>query len=137
MARNVLGNSVNEKSYVCQLRGRPDDWYMRIGSSGAVNTRIALADLNRAVIVEESQLVATSDIENLMSFNDFKIYRFGVADTQPQLETRIETAKKLAAKARTVRIDEDVWDLLSKHAKPLVDSPNSVLRRLLGLDVEE
>ena len=31
-------------------------------------------------------------------------------------------------------IDADVYALIRKHAKPLEDTPNSVLRRLLRLD---
>lgn len=34
----------------------------------------------------------------------------------------------------TVYVDNDVFAELQKNAKPLVDNPNSVLRRLLGLD---
>ena len=33
----------------------------------------------------------------------------------------------------TVRIDDDVFDELKKHAEPFVDTPNTVLRRLLNL----
>ena len=33
----------------------------------------------------------------------------------------------------TIRIDEEVFEELKKHAEPFVDTPNSVLRRLLGL----
>src|SRR5262249_31742425 len=33
----------------------------------------------------------------------------------------------------TIRIDDDVFDELKKHAEPFVDTPNTVLRRLLGL----
>ena len=33
----------------------------------------------------------------------------------------------------TIRIDEEVFDELKKHAEPFVDTPNSVLRRILGL----
>lgn len=33
----------------------------------------------------------------------------------------------------TIRIDDGVFDELKKHAEPFVDTPNSVLRRLLGL----
>ena len=35
---------------------------------------------------------------------------------------------------RKIQIDEEVWEALTKRAKPLEDTPNSVLRRLLGLD---
>ncbi len=36
-------------------------------------------------------------------------------------------------KYHTIEIDEEVWGLLQKKAKPFVDSPNTVLRReLLG-----
>ena len=34
----------------------------------------------------------------------------------------------------TIRIDQDVYDSLKAKAEPFVDSPNSVLRRLLKLD---
>lgn len=37
----------------------------------------------------------------------------------------------------TIRIDDDVFEALKGHAEPLVDTPNSVLRRLLGLRGEE
>ena len=30
-----------------------------------------------------------------------------------------------------IEVDEDVWNLMKKHAEPFEDSPNSVLRRLL------
>jgi Mrr N-terminal domain len=33
----------------------------------------------------------------------------------------------------TIRIDDDVFAELKKNAEPLVDTPNTVLRRLLGL----
>jgi hypothetical protein len=33
----------------------------------------------------------------------------------------------------TIRIDDDVFDALKKHAEPFVDTPNTVLRRILGL----
>ncbi|MFN8161721.1 MAG: winged helix-turn-helix domain-containing protein [Solirubrobacterales bacterium] len=36
----------------------------------------------------------------------------------------------------TIRIDDDVFEALQEHAEPLVDTPNSVLRRLLGLAQE-
>ncbi len=32
-----------------------------------------------------------------------------------------------------IRIDDEVWNLLGQRARPFVDSPNDVLRRLLGL----
>jgi hypothetical protein len=33
----------------------------------------------------------------------------------------------------TIRIDNEVLDKLKEHAEPFVDTPNSVLRRILGL----
>ena len=47
--------------------------------------------------------------------------------------------KRLESKGETmptIRIDDDVFAALQKDAKPFVDTPNSVLRRLLGLDEE-
>lgn len=35
-----------------------------------------------------------------------------------------------------VRVDDDVWKWLQKHARPFEDTPNSVLRRIAGLDPE-
>ena len=32
-----------------------------------------------------------------------------------------------------IEIDDEVWELLKERAEPLVDTPNSVVRRLLGL----
>jgi hypothetical protein len=37
----------------------------------------------------------------------------------------------------TIRIDEDVYQALQRRAEPFVDTPNSVLRRLLDLGVSE
>jgi hypothetical protein len=34
----------------------------------------------------------------------------------------------------TIEVDDDVMGLLKKRAEPFVDTPNSVLRKLLGLD---
>jgi hypothetical protein len=36
----------------------------------------------------------------------------------------------------TIRIDNEVLDTLKEHAEPFVDTPNSVLRRVLGLTPE-
>jgi hypothetical protein len=35
---------------------------------------------------------------------------------------------------KAIRIDEDVWASLQKRAKAFEDTPNSVLRRVLGID---
>lgn len=35
---------------------------------------------------------------------------------------------------RSIEIDDDVWQALQAGAEPLIDDPNSVLRRLLGID---
>jgi hypothetical protein len=34
----------------------------------------------------------------------------------------------------TIRIDDDVYEMLKRKAEPFVDTPNSVLRRWLGLE---
>ncbi len=34
-----------------------------------------------------------------------------------------------------IEVDSDVFSHLQKHARPFVDTPNSTLRRLLGIDV--
>lgn len=34
----------------------------------------------------------------------------------------------------TVRVDNEVWQWLQRHARPFEDTPNTVLRRLAGLD---
>ncbi|MCW6008412.1 hypothetical protein K1W54_28295 [Micromonospora sp. CPCC 205371] len=39
-----------------------------------------------------------------------------------------------AAVVPTIRVDDDVYHRLQQEAKPFVDTPNSVLRRLLDLD---
>lgn len=36
-----------------------------------------------------------------------------------------------------IRVDEEVWVWLQSHARPFEDSPNSVLRRVAGLDTRE
>jgi hypothetical protein len=38
--------------------------------------------------------------------------------------------------SKVIRIDEQVWTELQKLARPLEDTPNSVLRRVLGLPQE-
>jgi len=35
---------------------------------------------------------------------------------------------------KAIRIDEDVWSALQKKARAFEDTPNSVLRRVLGID---
>jgi hypothetical protein len=37
----------------------------------------------------------------------------------------------------TIRIDEDVYAWLQMQAKPFEDTPNSVLRRIAGLEIDE
>lgn len=34
----------------------------------------------------------------------------------------------------TIEVDDDVFSVLQKHARPFVDTPNSTLRRLLEID---
>jgi hypothetical protein len=36
--------------------------------------------------------------------------------------------------ANSIDIDNDVFEILKEHAQPFADTPNTVLRRLLGLD---
>lgn len=36
--------------------------------------------------------------------------------------------------SRTIRVDDEVYTQLQSRAEPFVDTPNSVLRRLLGLE---
>ena len=38
---------------------------------------------------------------------------------------------------RTIRIDEEVWAQLQQRARPLEDTPNSVLRRVFGLEARD
>jgi hypothetical protein len=40
------------------------------------------------------------------------------------------------APAKVIRIDDEVWAELQKRARPLEDTPNSVLRRVFGLPEE-
>ena len=35
----------------------------------------------------------------------------------------------------SIKVDNDVFAHLQKHARPFIDTPNSTLRRLLGIDV--
>jgi hypothetical protein len=37
----------------------------------------------------------------------------------------------------TIRISQETYEHLQQHAEPFVDTPDSVIRRLLGLDVDE
>ncbi len=39
--------------------------------------------------------------------------------------------------AHRLDVDDDVFEILTKHSEPLVDTPNTVLRRLLGIDQAE
>jgi hypothetical protein len=39
--------------------------------------------------------------------------------------------------SRTIRIDDEVWAELQQRARPLEDTPNSVLRRVFGLPEKE
>ena len=41
------------------------------------------------------------------------------------------------APSKVIRIDDQVWSELQKRARPLEDTPNSVLRRALGLPDED
>jgi hypothetical protein len=38
------------------------------------------------------------------------------------------------APSKVIRVDDEVWQLLQRNAIPLNDTPNAVIRRLLGLD---
>ena len=37
----------------------------------------------------------------------------------------------------TIRIGQDTYEHLQEHAEPLIDTPDSVIRRLLGLEADE
>jgi hypothetical protein len=43
------------------------------------------------------------------------------------------TATSQPPAPQTIRIDPEVWRALQKQAEPFVETPNDVLRRLLGL----
>jgi|SRR5919108_2396992 hypothetical protein len=45
--------------------------------------------------------------------------------------------KEVIVVAPTIRVDDEVYDRLKQDAEPFVDTPNSVLRRLLGFDEPE
>lgn len=34
----------------------------------------------------------------------------------------------------SIDIDDEVWEVIKRHAEPFVDTPNSVVRRLVGID---
>ena len=40
----------------------------------------------------------------------------------------------MPSKSHSIRVDDEIYTLIRKHARPLADTPNSVLRRLLRLD---
>lgn len=50
-----------------------------------------------------------------------------------QLEDHSWQGSEVFVVSPTIRIDDDVFDELKKHAEPFVDTPNTVLRRILGL----
>ena len=35
---------------------------------------------------------------------------------------------------KSIRVDDDVWRVIQAQAVPLKDTPNTVLRRLLGIE---
>lgn len=47
----------------------------------------------------------------------------------------MQTVKELPT-VPNIKIDDEVFQRLQAEARPFVDTPNSVLRRLLGLDLE-
>ena len=47
------------------------------------------------------------------------------------------TNERIEMTSKTIRIDTEVYEHLQSHAQPLSDTPNTVLRRLLGIDKEK
>jgi uncharacterized protein (DUF4415 family) len=65
-----------------------------------------------------------------------RVFRVSVAKsvTLCQSLTRARTELGGAMSMPTIRVDEDVYEHLKREAEPFVDTPNSVLRRVLELD---
>lgn len=122
MARSVSGNLIRDFNFICKVKGRDDD-FVRIGKPGSTNTRVALADLVNRRIVGESFLVETDAVQNLRKFAD-------IASASEGERAKVQRA------TRTIRIDDEVWAWIKQHAEPLEDTPNSVLRRIAGLENE-
>jgi hypothetical protein len=53
------------------------------------------------------------------------------------LTLRIEFIRRCAMRMRSIEVDEEVYRALQQLARPFEDTPNTVLRRLLGLDKPE
>lgn len=49
--------------------------------------------------------------------------------------THLVSQNHFVKTTRTIRIDREVWEAIKRRAtEPLEDTPNRILRRLLGLD---
>ncbi len=53
---------------------------------------------------------------------------------EQQVSRRGTTFDREAVPAHRLDVDDDVFEVLARHSEPLVDTPNTVLRRLLGID---
>jgi hypothetical protein len=120
MARLVQGKRIEDYNYVCEINGRQGD-YVRVGRPGATHTRVAKADLRNRVIAEESVLVPTGSVTNLRQFSEVLADLF--APPVPALPAN-----------NVQRVDDEVMARVQAEAVPLVDTFNTALRRLLGLD---
>jgi len=55
-------------------------------------------------------------------------------DLEEHQDARPEASTTARCSMRAVRIDDAVWSALQKRARAFEDTPNSVLRRVLGID---
>ncbi len=119
MARAVSGRQVPPRSTICRVRGRQGD-FARM-AKGTQKSRVAEVDLRGGVYTSEGRLVPTSDVTEVGSYSEVREQI--VAPDQP----RTPPAN------RTMRVDQEVLAELGNRARPF-ETPNSVLRRVLGLD---
>lgn len=121
MVQQLKGKRIQERYFVCRVEGEEGD-FVRIRRPGEKHSRVARADLEDGVIVEEGgHLVLTSAIKDLRQFRDVLLERLG--DGPPRLPAD-----------RNARIDAEVEEFVKSKAVSTNDSFNEVLRRLLGLD---
>jgi hypothetical protein len=135
-----LTHRLKPTSRICEIRGRQGHYLL--ARQGPANSRVRRVDLETGNTVEGSFLVKNSDIIAVKSYSEWVLESdllqkdgLPAPDTespQPNLES---APPQPQAVPQTIRIDPEVWLALQKRAVPFVETPNDVLRRLLGLGI--
>ena len=143
----ALIHRLKPTSRICEIKGKRGHYLL--ARQGPANSRVISVDLATRSTNGGSFLVKNTDITSVQSYSELALAGDTLQDdpipeangnsprseskTAAQTKPQSPSPPEPPAVPQTIRIDPEVWLGLQKLAVPFVETPNEVLRRLLGL----